>query len=126
MNDLTLNTTGAVEATLVTPATVELNAVEKLLFASRAIAGSIKKVEAADESTFDQRLAVQQLRDDVTAALSGTGDFDAASRAFKAGNNKLDRLIDTRESMLSGAKAGVKAIRDLLDAVSDQLRALED
>jgi DNA-binding transcriptional regulator LsrR (DeoR family) len=108
MNDLTLNTTGAVEATLVTPATVELNAVEKLLFASRAIAGSIKKVEAADEST------------------SGTGDFDAASRAFKAGNNKLDRLIDTRESMLSGAKAGVKAIRDLLDAVSDQLRALED
>lgn len=112
----------------VTPATLtpEMSAVEKLLFASRSIAGSIKKVEAADENTFNQRVAVQQLRDDVTAALAGDGDFDAASKAFKAGNNKLDRLIDNRDSMLSGAKAGVKAIRDLLDSVSDQLRDMED
>lgn len=112
----------------VTPATLtpEMSAVEKLLFASRSIAGSIKKVEAADENTFNQRVAVQQLRDDVTAALAGNGDFDAASKAFKAGNNKLDRLIDNRDSMLSGAKAGVKAIRDLLDSVSDQLRDMED
>lgn len=116
------------DATTATPATLgqEMTAVEKLLFASRAIAGSIKKVEAADENTFNQRVAVQQLRDDVTAALAGDGDFDAASKAFKAGNNKLDRLIDNRDSMLSGAKAGVKAIRDLLDSVSDQLRDMED
>ena len=124
MTDLnvTLDTTTATPATL----TPEMSAVEKLLFASRAIAGSIKKVEAADENTFNQRVAVQQLRDDVTAALAGDGDFDAASKAFKAGNNKLDRLIDSRDSMLSGAKAGVKAIRDLLDSVSDQLRDMED
>lgn len=124
MTDLnvTLDTTTATPATL----TPEMSAVEKLLFASRSIAGSIKKVEAADENTFNQRVAVQQLRDDVTAALAGDGDFDAASKAFKAGNNKLDRLIDNRDSMLSGAKAGVKAIRDLLDSVSDQLRDMED
>lgn len=124
MTDLnvTLDTTTATPATL----TPEMSAVEKLLFASRSIAGSIKKVEAADENTFNQRVAVQQLRDDVTAALAGDGDFDAASKAFKAGNNKLDRLIDSRDSMLSGAKAGVKAIRDLLDSVSDQLRDMED
>lgn len=124
MTDLnvTLDTATAIPATL----TPEMSAVEKLLFASRAIAGSIKKVEAADENTFNQRVAVQQLRDDVTAALAGDGDFDAASKAFKAGNNKLDRLIDNRDSMLSGAKAGVKAIRDLLDSVSDQLRDMED
>mgnify|MGYP003452951833 FL=1 len=124
MTDLnvTLDTTNATPATLAP----EMSAVEKLLFASRSIAGSIKKVEAADENTFNQRVAVQQLRDDVTAALAGDGDFDAASKAFKAGNNKLDRLIDNRDSMLSGAKAGVKAIRDLLDSVSDQLRDMED
>lgn len=124
MTDLNvnLNTATATPATL----TPEMSAVEKLLFASRAIAGSIKKVEAADENTFTQRVAVQKLRDDVTAALAGDGDFDAASKAFKAGNNKLDRLIDNRDSMLSGAKAGVKAIRDLLDSVSDQLRDMED
>lgn len=124
MTDLNVN----LDTTTATPATLtqEMSAVEKLLFASRAIAGSIKKVETADENTFNQRLAVQQLRDDVTAALAGNGDFDAASKAFKAGNNKLDRLIDNRDSMLSGAKAGVKAIRDLLDSVSDQLRDMED
>lgn len=127
MNDLTLDTTNAAAATdALVPATPQMNAVDKLLIAARSMGSLVKKVEAADESTFNQRLAVQLLRDDVTDALAGNGDFDAASRAFKAGNNKLDRMLENRETMLSGAKAGVKAIRDLMDAVSDQLRDLED
>jgi hypothetical protein len=104
----------------------DVTAVDKLLAGSKALAKAVDKVRATDEATADQRLNVQMDKEAVTAALTGDGDFAAASKAFQASNNKLDKLLEQREAMLANAKAGLKALRDHLDLVADQLRDLED
>lgn len=100
--------------------------IERFMFGAKALQKAVAKAAASDEALFNQRLEIQQLRDNVTKALSGEGDFDAASKAFKVANNKLDKMIDTRDATLRDAKAGVDALRRALDAVADDLRDLED
>jgi len=100
--------------------------IERFMFGAKALQKAIAKTGASDEALFNQRVEIQQLRDDVTKALNGEGDFDAASKAFKAANNKLDKMIDARDATLRDAKAGVDALRRALDAVADELRDLED
>lgn len=123
LNTTDLNTATATE---VPAAEVAPTAIEKLLAGSKVLAKLVDKVNQIDAATADQRLEVQMIKEEVTAALSGQGDFAAASKAFQVANNKLDKLLEARESALSSAKLGQKALRDHLDAVADQLRALED
>lgn len=123
MNDMTLNTT---DATAVDSAAVVQTAIERFMFGAKCLQKAMTKASGSDETLFNQRLEIQQLRDDVSKALAGDGDFDAASRAFKAANNKLDKLIDARDATLKDAKAGIDALRRALDAVADDLRDLED
>lgn len=101
-------------------------AIDRFMLGAKALQKAVARATASDETLFNQRLEIQQLREAVTAALAGNGDFDAASKAFKAANNKLDKLIDARNANLANAKAGVDALRRALDAVADDLRDLED
>ena len=108
------------------PAATAETAIDRFMLGAKALQKAVARATASDETLFNQRLEIQQLRETVTAALAGNGDFDAASKAFKAANNKLDKLIDARNSNLANAKAGVDALRRALDAVADDLRDLED
>lgn len=123
MNDMTLNTT---DATAIDTAAVAQTPIERFMFGAKCLQKAMVKTTASDEVMFNQRVEIQQLRDAVTDALNGKGDFDAASKAFKAANNKLDKMIDARDAALRDAKAGVDALRRALDAVADDLRDLED
>ena len=100
--------------------------IDRFMLGAKALQKAVARAAASDETLFNQRLEIQQLREAVTDALAGNGDFDAASKAFKAANNKLDKLIDNRDSILRDAKLGVDALRRALDAVADDLRELED
>lgn len=100
--------------------------IDRFMAGAKFLQKSVAKAATSDEVLFAQRLEIQKLRDDVTKALGGEGDFDAASKAFKAANNKLDKLLDARDATLRSAKEGVDALRRALDAVADDLRDLED
>lgn len=108
------------------PTATAETAIDRFMLGAKALQKAVARATASDETLFNQRLEIQQLRETVTAALAGNGDFDAASKAFKAANNKLDKLIDARNSNLGNAKTGVDALRRALDAVADDLRDLED
>ena len=108
------------------PTATAETAIDRFMLGAKALQKAVARATASDETLFNQRLEIQQLRETVTAALAGNGDFDAASKAFKAANNKLDKLIDARNANLANAKAGVDALRRALDAVADDLRDLED
>lgn len=108
------------------PTATTETAIDRFMQGAKALQKAVARAVASDETLFNQRLEIQQLREAVTNALAGNGDFDTASKAFKAANNKLDKLIDARNSNLANAKAGVDALRRALDAVADDLRDLED
>ena len=108
------------------PTATAETAIDRFMLGAKALQKAVARAAASDEALFNQRLEIQQLREAVTDALAGNGDFDAASKAFKSANNKLDKLIDARNSNLANAKAGVDALRRALDAVADDLRDLED
>lgn len=122
MNDMTLNTT---DATAVDTTPVQ-TAIERFMFGAKCLQKAMTKADASDSVLAAQRAEVKTLREKVSAALNGEGDFDAESKAFKAANNKLDKLMDGRESTLRDAKAGIDSLRRALDAVADDLRELED
>ena len=124
MNDLTQVDTTDATATALVPAAV--NPATVFGDAARSVQKAAARAQVADLALLDQRLEVQTLRDAVTAALNGDGDFDAASKAFKAANNKVDKLIDTRDAAVKFALDGITAVRGLLDSMTDQLRILED
>lgn len=108
------------------PAATPETDIVPFMLGAKALQKAVARAVASDEALFNQRLEIQQLREAVTDALAGNGDFDAASKAFKAANNKLDKLIDASNASLANAKAGVDALRRALDAVADGLRDLED
>ena len=122
MTDMNLNTTDATEVAateaLVTP-------IDKFLAGAKALHKAFAKIAGAEDALTDQRIIVQQLREDVSAALNGTGNFDEASKAFKQGNNKLDKMLDANTAALNSALAGVDALRQALDGLKDDLRAME-
>jgi len=123
MNDLTLNTENAVEITVVE---IVQAPSDRLLLAAKLVAKSLAKVTLLDDQLADQTIALATTKQRVTEALSngGTG-FDDASRAFKAANNKLDKLLEAREALVGTAQLDLDAVRDTLGAVSAQLRSLE-
>ena len=108
------------------PTATTETSIDRFMLGAKALQKAVARAAASDEALFNQRLEIQQLREAVTDALAGNGDFDAASKAFKAANNKLDKLIDARNANLANAKAGVDALRRALDTVADDLRDLED
>lgn len=112
--------------TLNTPATPAQSSIERFTAGAKLLQKGFAKAEASDTALFNQRVEIQKLRDAVTDALAGKGDFDAASKAFKAANNKLDKMIDARDSTLRDAKEAIAALHAMLDAVADDLRDLED
>ncbi|HBW09409.1 MAG TPA: hypothetical protein DEF44_14225 [Pseudomonas sp.] len=116
LNDI--DTTNAVAATVATPA-------DTLMLAAKLVAKTVAKIAATDNLLADQQLAVQAAKQKVSDALAGNGNFDDAGRVFKAANNKLDKLLETREALVSNANADLDAVRDQIAAVQAQLRALD-
>lgn len=114
MTDTNMQTTNNAETTI-----------SRFLNGAKALGKAFAKIEGADQALFDQRVETQQCREAVSAALAGDGDFDAASKAFKVANNKLDKLMDAGNGALANARAGVDALRRALDALADDLSAME-
>jgi hypothetical protein len=125
MNDLTLNTENATEVAATGIAMV-LAPSDRLLLAAKLVAKSLAKVTLLDDQLADLTIALSTTKQRVTDALSngGTG-FDDASRAFKQANNKLDKLLESREAVVRTAQFDLDAVRDTLAAVQSQLRSLE-
>lgn len=113
-----IDTTNAVAAVVATPA-------DTLMLAAKLVARSVAKIAATDDLLAAQQVLVQGAKDKVAAALAGDGSFDDAGRVFKAANNKLDKLLETREALVSNANADLDAVRDQIAAVQAQLRALD-
>lgn len=107
-------------------ATPAQSPIDRFMLGAKALQKAFTRTGAADDQLLDQRVQIQQLREDVTTALNGKGDFDAASKAFKAANNKLDKMIDARDATLRDAKAGITALRGALDDLYAELLDLED
>ena len=122
MTDLNVNT----DTTNATEVTLALSPSDRLLLAAKLISKSLAKVTLLDDQLADQTIALSSTKQRVTEALTngGTG-FDDASRAFKQANNKLDKLLESRELVVRTAQLDLDAIRDTLGAVSAQLRSLE-
>lgn len=122
MTDLNVNTD-------VTDAVIEVTASpsDRLLIAAKLVARTVARVTAIDTLLADQTIALSTSKQRVTEALAngGTG-FDEASRAFKAANNKLDKLLESRESLVGTAQLDLDAARDTIAAVQAQLRGLSD
>ena len=117
LNDI--NTTNAVAATVATPA-------DTLMLAAKLVAKTVAKIAATDDLLAAQQVLVQGAKEKVAAALAGDGSFDDACRVFKAANNKLDKLLETREALVSNANADLDAVRDQIAAVQAQIRALDN
>lgn len=113
-----IDTTNAVATTVANPA-------DTLMLAAKLVAKTVAKIAATDVLLADQQLAVQAAKQKVSDALAGNGSFDDAGRVFKAANNKLDKLLETREALVSNANADLDAVRDQIAAVQAQLRALD-
>lgn len=122
MTDMNLNTADATE---VAATEVLTTPIDKFLAGSKSLHKAFAKIAAGEETLSNQRIVVQQLREDVTAALNGKGDFDEASKAFKQGNNKLDKLMDANSATLKSALIGINALRFALDDLEDDLRMME-
>ena len=123
MTDLNVNTdvTDATEVVIVQAPS------DRLLLAAKLVAKSLAKVTLLDDQLADQTIALATTKQRVTEALAngGTG-FDDASRAFKQANNKLDKLLESRESLVGTAQLDLDAARDTIAAVQAQLRGLSD
>lgn len=122
MTDMTLNTTDVTE---VAATEVLATPIDKFLAGAKALHKAFAKIASGEDALTDQRIVVQQLREDVTAALNGTGNFDEASKAFKQGNNKLDKMMDANTATLNSALVGINALRFALDDLEDDLRSME-
>lgn len=92
---------------------------------TRTLSRNLKRVQNMSTEIVDQRTSVTVARNDVTRAMTEGGDFDSATRAFKTANNKLDRLLETREVLLKNAQADITALRAQLDDLTDEVVTLE-
>ncbi|KII34893.1 hypothetical protein NL64_06445 [Pseudomonas fluorescens] len=127
MNDLTLNTENATEIdTDATTTAVVLAPSDRLLLAAKLVSKSLAKVMLLDEQLADQTIAVSTAKQRVTETLAngGTG-FDEAGRVFKAANNKLDKLLESREAVVRTAQLDLDATRDSIAGVQALLHSLE-
>ena len=122
MTDMNLNidttTATAAPSPVVSPAA-------RMLLAAKLVNTTIGKIAALDDALADQRIVVQVAKEDVTTALTTGKDFDAASKAFKVSNTKLDKMLESRETLVSNAQKDLDAVRDTLAEVSAQLRSLD-
>jgi hypothetical protein len=114
-----------IDTTDATAATAVASPADLLLIAAKLVAKTLTKITATDELLADQQIAVQAAKQKVADALAGDGSFDDAGRVFKAANNKLDKLLETREALVSNANADLDAVRAQIAAVQAQLRALD-
>lgn len=123
MNDLTLNTENAVETAA---ANVVVAPSDRLLLAARLVSKSLAKVTLLDDQLGDQTLVLSTAKARVTEALAlGGSAFNEAGRAYKAANNKLDKLLEAREATVRTAQRDLDAVNDIITAVQAQLHSLE-
>lgn len=125
MNDLTqVDTTNATEVDSVEPITVTVSSL--FAAASKSLQKQFLSALNAADDIDAQYAAIQAARADVAIALEGSGDFDAAGKAFKAANNKLDKLINGRDAVIDSAQQGIAAMRKLLNMMEADLAKLEN
>lgn len=107
-------------------ATVVSTPAQTLMASANLVAKALRKLDALELAVTDQRVAVFNAKVAVTEALDKGGDFDLASRTYRQVNNKLDRLIEQREELLSaGLLSDITALRITLDGIADLARTME-
>jgi hypothetical protein len=110
--------------TIAPAATAVISASQSLLAASKLVSKNMARVSALDEAISTQRDTLIDAKGAVTKALEDDGDFSAAGRVFKAANNKLDRMIEQRETVADDLHADIDAVRNVLAEVSKDARSL--
>lgn len=123
MNDIVdLNTDNAVEVPAVE---VVVAPTDRLANATKTVTRSMAKLFALDEQLATQQGIVTTAKDAVTEALTNGKGFDEAGRAFKAANNKLDKLLESRELLTLALQEDLDEVRFATDSVAALLRSLE-
>ena len=98
------------------------NPIDDLAAGAKALVKALNNIGQSAANVKTQREVVTKLRVDIARALDAGGEgFDAASKAYKSANNKLDKLIDASESSVDHARAGICALRAVLDTLEDSL-----
>ena len=87
----------------------------------RSLARAIARIESNSGNQATQRDVIAMLKQNVHNAMETGGDFAAASRAYQAGNNKLDKFIDALDKDTDYAIAGINALRYELSTLRDLL-----
>jgi hypothetical protein len=96
-----------------------------LLTAATVVSRAMAKIHNLDEASTEARNMISRTKRAVADALDGDGDFDAASRTFKAANNKLDKLLEQRESLATNLAADLDAASAALAAVTADIRQMD-
>lgn len=96
-----------------------------LITAAKTVTKAMDKIAQLDDKLADLRFQIQEAKAAVNAALDNNGDFSGACKLYQMLNNKLDKAIESRESLVSDLFADIDSARDLLSSLSAQARALE-
>ena len=127
MNDITtIDTTDAV-ATAAPADVAEVVVALPDLFksTSASLVKALVKAHTLNQAVTDQYELVKTAQDAVHDAMNGVGNFDEASKAFKALNNKIDKMIDQRDVALYAVNQYVSSITAQLDRIVADIDSLE-
>lgn len=102
------------------------NPAQDLLTNAKAVAKTVDKLTALDDTLADMHIKVKEAREAVTVAMDANGDFKAAIKTFQQLNNKMDKTIEQREKLIESLHTSMDEVRDTLAAVSVQVRGLDN
>ena len=88
-----------------------------MLATANSVAKDLRKFRGLDAEVASQQAVVNDAKATVAKALDGNADVeaDAAFRAFKSANNRLDRLLEQSDDLRIELPDRMAALRDLVD-----------
>lgn len=94
-----------------------------MLALANSVAKDLRKYKGLDAEVASQQAVVNDAKATVAKALDGNADIeaDAAFRAFKSANNRLDRLLEQSDDLRIELPDRMAALRDLVDDLTPEL-----
>lgn len=94
-----------------------------MLALANSVAKDLRKYKGLDAEVASQQAVVDDAKATVAKALDGNADVeaDAAFRAFKSANNRLDRLLEKSDDLRIELPDRMAALRDLIDDLAPEL-----
>ena len=94
-----------------------------MLALANSVAKDLRKYKGLDAEVASQQAVVNDAKATVSKALDGNADVeaDAAFRAFKSANNRLDRLLEQSDDLRIELPDRMAALRDLVDDLTPEL-----